>query len=181
MSCSDHVDIVCSISNSQSCLLWVTSTHHANDLSFLLGTDATSKDDISALTQVNELFDQIIILLDRRQGFSSNNNCVISCLLGKTLISESLDNLNPDALWLQLLKNEHIHCIVEQLARVSNVDCCLHLITRQHPELDSGLLDVIDCFANLILKFILNSCRSNQIELNLQTLGYFVDGSFFIL
>ena len=100
MGCSDHVHIVRSISDSQSCLLWVTSTHHANDLSFLFGTDATSKDDIGAFTQVDELFDQIIILLDRRQGFSSNNNCVISRLLGQTLISQSLDNLDSDALWL---------------------------------------------------------------------------------
>ena len=82
-------------------------------------------------------------------------------MLSEALVAERLDNLYPDALGLEFLQHKHVHGVVEQLARMSDVNRRLDLVTREHPELHSCFLDIIDCLADLILKFILDSCRSN--------------------
>ena len=61
---SDHVYIIGSISYSKGSFFGVSSTHHANYFSFLFGTDTAGEHDISTLTEVNELLNKIIILLD---------------------------------------------------------------------------------------------------------------------
>jgi len=66
MSCCDHVDIVSSIADGQSCLFRVTIAHHANNFSFLLGADTASQNHVGTFAEVYKLLHQVIILLNRR-------------------------------------------------------------------------------------------------------------------
>lgn len=127
-SCN-HVDIVCSIADSQSGLVWVSFAYHMDDFSFLLGTDTASQDDISTLAQVNKFFLDYLVRLDSRQGITCNDHGVISCLLGQVLVTFGLRDLNAYLLRIGLLQNEHVHLHVEQFARVSDIDGRLNLVT----------------------------------------------------
>lgn len=92
------------------------------------------------------------------QGFTGDDDSVVSSLLGQALITKRFNNLNSDSLGLKLLQNEHVHGVVKQLARMTDVNCSLDLVAREHPKLHSSLFDIIDCFANFVLKLILDSC-----------------------
>ena len=155
---SDHVDVIGPITYREGIFILIASTHHANNFSFLFGADAAGENDISAFTEVNEFLDQVIVLLNRLQGFTGDNHSVVSSLFGQTLVAERLYNLDPDFLRLELLQYKHVHGIVKQLARVPNVNRRLNLIAREYPELHSRLLDIIDGFTNIILQLILNRC-----------------------
>ena len=64
VSGSNHVHVIGTITYGESSFLWVTSTHHANDLRFLLGADTAGENNICTFAEVNKLFDQIIVLLN---------------------------------------------------------------------------------------------------------------------
>ena len=81
----------------------------------------------------------------------------MTSLLGDVLLCERLIDLKSRFLWLSLLKDEHVHLVVEQLAGETNIYGCLYFVTSEYPELHPSHFDVIDCPTNIDLKFVLNS------------------------
>ena len=155
---SYHVYIIGPITNGKGSFFWVPSTHHTNNLSFLLRADTASKNDVSTLAKVDEFLNEIIVLLNCMQRFAGHNYRIVSSLFCQALVSKSFYNFNSDSLWLNFLKHKHVHCIVKKLARMTDIYCCFNFITGQHPELHSRFLDIIDSFTNLILQFVFNCC-----------------------
>ena len=64
MCSCDHIYIISTVTDGQSCLLRITSTHHANNLCLLHGADTASEDHICTFTEVNEFFNKVIIRLN---------------------------------------------------------------------------------------------------------------------
>ena len=151
MRSRDHVHIVSTITNRQRRLVLVPCTHHLYNLCLLFGTDTTGKDDVCSFTQVNELFYEVFILLDCCKGLTRDHNCVITRLLCHTLLAQSFDYLYSRACRGNLREHEHVHVLMEQLARMTNIDGCLNFVACQHPKLDTSSLYIIDCLANLVL------------------------------
>ena len=96
------------------------------------------------------------------------------------MVRERLLNLNPDSLRLDLLQSEHVHGIVEQLARSADIDGGFHFVTGEHPELHACTLDVEDGLSDLVLELILDCGGPNQIKIDLQLFSHFVNRSFFV-
>ena len=96
------------------------------------------------------------------------------------MVPERLLDLNPDSLRLNLLQSEHVHRIVEQLARSADIDGGFHFVTGEHPKLHACTLDVEDGLSNLILKLILDCGGPDQIKIDLQLFSHFINCSFFV-
>ena len=103
LRCRDHVHVICAVTDGQSSLFWVPVAHHHDDLSFLLGAHTASENDICTLAQVHELFDHSFVLLNSCKSLTSNDHCIVSCLLRQVLIAKSLDDLDANLFRLSLL------------------------------------------------------------------------------
>ena len=64
-------------------------------------------------------------------------------------------------------KNENIHLLVEQFARVPDVHGSLNLVAREDPYFNSSLPYVKDGLINLLLQFVLDRRRSDQLKVDL--------------
>ncbi|GKT53098.1 hypothetical protein ColTof3_00437 [Colletotrichum tofieldiae] len=72
------------------------------------------------------------------------------------------------------VNNQKHHVLTKQLATHANVDGGLLAIARQHPHLDTGLLERVDGLRDTVLKTILNSCSSEKVKVVLNDLGRLV-------
>ena len=96
------------------------------------------------------------------------------------MVRERLLHFNPYSLRLDLLQSEHIHRIVEQLARSADIDSGFHFVTGEYPELHACTLDVEDGLSDLVLELILDRGRPDQIKIDLQLFSHFINRSFFV-
>ena len=55
-----------------------------------------------------------------------------------------------------------LHLVVEEAARVPNVNRRLNFVTSKDPDFDSSLLERLNCFFDLFLEFVLDSRRSDK-------------------
>ena len=55
-----------------------------------------------------------------------------------------------------------LHLVVEEAARVPNVNCRLYLVTSKDPDFNSSFLERLNCFFDLFLELVLDSCRSDK-------------------
>ena len=63
---------------------------------------------------------------------------------------------------------------------MSDIDCSLNFVAGQDPYLNASTFDIVDCLADLILKFVLNGSRSDQFEVDFELLGNHVDRFLFV-
>lgn len=70
--------------------------------------------------------------------------------------------------------DESLHLCVQQLTREANVDCSLDLVPSEDPDLDASSLDKLKRVSDLILEFVFDGSRANQIEVDLNLLRDFV-------
>jgi hypothetical protein len=66
--------------------------------------------------------------------------------------------------FLVAVDHDLLHGVVQQVARVPDIDCCLNFITSEHPDLDAGILQRLDCLADIVLELIFNPSSGNQLE-----------------
>ena len=88
MRCVDHIDIVCSVTDRKSSLGWIAVLDELDDFSLLLWTHSASEHDIGPFTEVNEPGLDPPVLLDERQGLTSDNHGVVTDLLRLALLLE---------------------------------------------------------------------------------------------
>ena len=55
-----------------------------------------------------------------------------------------------------------LHLVVEEAARVPNVNRRLNFVTSKDPDFDSSLLERLNCFFDLFLELVLDSRRSDK-------------------
>ena len=104
----------------------------------------------------------------------------MTCLFSDVLVTEGVVDFDFDLLGSGLLQDKHIHLIMQQLAREANVDGCLNFVTSENPDLNTCLLDIVDCPTHLILELVFNSRRANQIKVDLDQLSNLIDLFVFV-
>ena len=55
-----------------------------------------------------------------------------------------------------------LHLVVEEAARVPNINRRLDFVASKDPDFDSSLLERLNCFFDLFLELVLDSCRSDK-------------------
>ena len=93
MRCCDHIYIVSTIADCQSCLLWGSFTNHLDDLRLLQGTHSAGEDYICIVTEFYEIILQAWNLLDLSQCVASNDHCIVTPFLGYVLLSQEIVQL----------------------------------------------------------------------------------------
>ena len=105
----NHIDIVCTVSNSQSCFVLISVPDHKNYFCLLLRTHATSKHNRGPFTEVDKLFFDILIRLNEWESFTSYNHCIFRGSLRLTLFVLEVRELVFDLIELDWLHNKHVH------------------------------------------------------------------------
>mmetsp|Transcript_17807 Transcript_17807/g.62487 ORF Transcript_17807/g.62487 Transcript_17807/m.62487 type:complete len:637 (+) Transcript_17807:2623-4533(+) len=70
------------------------------------------------------------------------------------------------------VQDHHLHLVAEHLGTVANVPSRLQLVPGQHPQLDAGFADLHDGLRDIILKLVLDACRTDDFHAGLQVLGH---------
>lgn len=63
---------------------------------------------------------------------------------------------------------ENVEVRSDESATQSNVFCCLELVTCEHPNFYTSLLQVLDCFGYLVLKLIFDSSSTKYKQSSLE-------------
>src|SRR5690242_6107991 len=63
-----------------------------------------------------------------------------------------------------VIKNGNVGVVFDQAAGVANVDSRFTLVTCQHPHLDIGAAQLVDCLWNALLELVFDGSRSTKIE-----------------
>jgi hypothetical protein len=76
---------------------------------------------------------------------------------------------------------------LDEVAAFGNVLCCLHLVAREHPNLNVYIKksstcsnEITDGFRNALLKTIQDGCGSNEVNILLQLRDKLIVGLLFI-
>mgnify|MGYP000094176089 CR=1 FL=1 len=86
VSCTDHIDVICSIAYRQGSLLQISILDKQDDLCLLLGADTAGQDDIGALTQIHKHVLKRLVALDQSKRLSSHNHSILAHLLATLLL-----------------------------------------------------------------------------------------------
>lgn len=72
------------------------------------------------------------------------------------------------------------HVLLDQLATLSDLDRCLLLVPSEHPDLDVGFDENVDCLWDAILQLILDCGRSHILQVLLVRVVQVGQGSLFL-
>ena len=87
----------------------------------------------------------------------------------------TLDDLLIDTFSRGFINHKDLHFVIKQVARESNVDSSLDLISSQYPELGASLLDILDHNTDVLLKLVLDSSGSNELKSVLNLFCYLLN------
>jgi hypothetical protein len=73
MSCKDHSNIIGTVSDGQSRLTWMIFSYQSHNVSFLLWTDTTGKDNIYLICDFQECRFQMLICINSYERGTSND------------------------------------------------------------------------------------------------------------
>ena len=116
--------------------------------------------------------------MDLKEALSRENGSILwirktffLCLFPLSLclldVLENHGQIVHNILLALLLNPEYLSALIKDLARKSNVDSCLELVSGKHPEFYSSLLDSCDSLSRFVLELILDSSCSKEIEVSL--------------
>ena len=69
------------------------------------------------------------------------------------------------------IDDKDLHFTVKQLATKTNVDGCLDLVSCEYPELDLGILHMLNNFFYFFLELVFDSSRPNKREVSFDGFG----------
>ena len=104
--------------------------------------------------QINKVTLKRLVSLDSRELGSVDDDRLLSCAI--FTFSYVLIDFLFQLMRLATLQLQPILRPVEQLAALTDVDRGFDFVPRQNPNLNARLLNVLDCLAHILLKFVLN-------------------------
>jgi len=130
MGFANHVDIVGTVADTKRDSLSMLISDHGNQLGLLLWRDTAGEDDFSGVGQTDEFLQKLIVGEYLQKRLTTDDDSHLSCRVSReisfvfrvTNLLIDLDGASPVNDWLQEI-------VVEELARVANVDGSLNLVT----------------------------------------------------
>jgi len=129
MCCSDHANIISTVTNRQSGFTRHLVLNHLNDVGFLLGRYPADKydRDFRIGAKFNKVVFEVVSLLDKSQLKSVNNDSGLAgCVL---LLCMKIIDFLLERNQTVTLKTEPVLLLGQQLATLPNIDCSFNFVT----------------------------------------------------
>mmetsp|Transcript_30716 Transcript_30716/g.30208 ORF Transcript_30716/g.30208 Transcript_30716/m.30208 type:complete len:207 (-) Transcript_30716:649-1269(-) len=169
MCAGDHVDVVGAVADGEGGDGGVLLAEHHDDLGLLLGGDPTAQHRLRRRAQVQELIPHSLILRDPQKRVAPHDHTGLRAG-HQLLVADEARDLDHDLLACGGVHHEDLHVLLQQRAGVPDVDGRLHLVPRQHPQLDPRLPDERYRLRHVVLQPVLDRCRTHQRKRVLQLL-----------
>eukprot|EP00760_Papus_ankaliazontas_P014970 PhM_4_TR16204/c0_g1_i1/m.42220 len=170
----DHRDVVRSVADGEGkgALLVADKVH---DLGLLFGRDTAAHDGGTLQSKVEEvtvgLGTHSVLLLERMEQRSAvDGDAVLGARIARRFGVRRLDQVH-DGVLLAADDCVHVHAGVEEGARHGDVHSGLHLVARQHPDLDARTQHRVDARRDALLQFVLNGGDAQELKVGLDFVG----------
>ena len=176
MGLEDHGDVIATVADAEGDRVFVIVFDKAHHIRFLPRRHTAADHCLAGFGDFEESRLVGFALHYDSQSVSSHEHAslLICFLKGFVALDVFCCGKFSDALFIfQPINSLKILC--DQTAGVGDVFGCLQFVSREHPDLDVGLLQVRYGLGHVVLKSVLHSCGANQHEISLKVVEDFLE------
>ena len=133
MRLGNHINIVCTITNTHCDCLLVMVSDHLNYLCFLLGAHSACQNNIRLFNEADKFWCDFVILENLEKSITADNHAHLLLDYVQVLFVLRDTNLLIDVCTSGPINKVLIDAVVKQMARVANIDSGLNLVSSQDP------------------------------------------------
>lgn len=180
MCCSDHIDIIGTITNWEGDLVRETLSNDMHDISLLLWWDSACQNHLDHHCDIEETLFELMVGKNWDECLTTNYEWSLP-LSNRPLIVfkvfETTLNLSCDIRFFVLVDKDLYHVIIKKSWRETNVHSGFYLISSEDPDFDTRLSHIMNGLIHTFLKLVFNGSWANEVKFFFHN---FIDlGNFF--